>query len=108
MNEKQLKSYWNTLLGLSGKQEALEEERKTLLATVDYPKSLFRFRPVTESSLEELENNYMYFSSADHYDDPFDTYMRTDIPKLLKIADDIKSDPSIVLSIIKERFPSLD
>lgn len=108
MNEKQLRIYWNTLLGLSGKQEALEEERKTLLETVNYPKSLFRFRPVTESSLEELENNYMYFSSADHYDDPFDTYMRTDIPKLLKMVDDIKNDPSIVFSIIKERFPSLD
>lgn len=108
MNEKQLRIYWNTILGLSGKQEALDEERKKILATVNCPKSLYRFRPVTESSLEELEKNYMVFSSADHYDDPFDTYMRIDTTKLLKLVDDIKNDPSVVLSIIKERFPSLD
>lgn len=108
MTEKQLRFFWNTLLGSSGKQEALDEERKTLSATVNYPKSLFRFRPVTESSLEELENNYMYFSSADRYDDPFDTYMRTDIPKLLKMVEDIKNDPSMISSIIKERFPDID
>ncbi len=86
MTEKQLRLFWNTLLGSSGKQEALDVERKTLWATVNYPKCLSRFRPVTEISLEELENNYMYFSSADRYDDPFDTYMRTDIPKLLKMS----------------------
>lgn len=108
MNEKQLRIYWNTLCGSSGKQEALDEERKTLLTTISYPKTFYRFRPVTESSLEELENNYMYFSSADHYDDPFDTYTRTDIPKLLKMVDEIKNDPFVVLSIIKERFPGLD
>lgn len=108
MTEKQLKIYWNTLLGSSGKQETLDEERKNLLATINYPKSLYRFRPVTESTLEELEKNHMFFSSADHYDDPFDTYMRTDIPKLLRMVGDIKNDSSIVLSIIKERFPSLD
>lgn len=108
MTEKQLKIYWNTLLGSSGKQETLDEERRILSAAVYRPESLFRFRPVTESSLEELENNYMYFSSADHYDDPFDTYMRTDIPKLLKMTDDMKSDPSAVLSIVKERFPDID
>lgn len=108
MTEKQLRIYWNTLLEASGKQEVLDEERRTVLAAVNYPASLFRFRPVTESSLEELENNYMYFSSSDHYDDPFDTYMKTDIPKLLKMVDDIKSDPSAVLSIIKEHFPGFD
>lgn len=108
MTERQLKIFWNTLCGTSGKQEALDEERKNILSTINYPKSLFRFRPVTESSLEELENNFMYFSSADRYDDPFDTYMRTDIPRLLKMVEDIKNDPSVVLSIIKERFPEID
>lgn len=48
------------------------------------------------------------FSSADHYDDPFDSFMKTDIPKLLKTVDEIKRDPSVILLIIKERFPDLD
>lgn len=79
-----------------------------MLAAVDRPASLFRFRPVTESSLEELENNFMYFSSADHYDDPFDTYMKMDIPRLLKIVEEIKSDRSAIFRFISERFPDAE
>lgn len=96
------------MLKSSGKREAIDEERKSLLAAVSRPASLFRFRPVTESSLEELENNFMYFSSADRYDDPFDTYMKMDIPRLLKTVEEIKSDRSAIFRIISERFPDLE
>lgn len=108
MTEKQLRFFWNTLLEQSGKRELMEEERNAVAAVVTRPHSLFRFRPVTEGSLDELENNFMYFSSADHYDDPFDTFMKTDIPGLLKMAESIKSDTSGILSIIKKRFPEFD
>lgn len=83
MTEQELDSYWSTLLSLSGKRKDLEEDRKKLLASFKYPKSLFRFRSVTENSLTSLQENKVYFSSANHYDDPFDTYLRVDISKLI-------------------------
>lgn len=108
MTEKQLKIFWNTLLSQSGKRELLNKERDAVAAVVERPHSLFRFRPVTEGSLDELENNFMYFSSADYYDDPFDTFMKTDIPALLELAESIKNNPAEILSIIKNRFPEFD
>lgn len=108
MTEKQLKIFWNTLLSQSGKRELLNKERDAVAAVVERPRSLFRFRPVTEGSLDELENNFMYFSSADYYDDPFDTFMKTDIPALLELAESIKNNPAKIFSIIKNRFPEFD
>lgn len=108
MTEKQLRIFWNTLLSQSGKRELMDKERNAVAAVVERPRSLFRFRPVTEGSLDELENNFMYFSSAEHYDDPFDTFMKTDIPGLLELAESIKNNPPELLSIIKKRFPEFD
>lgn len=108
MTDRQLKLFWNTLLAQGGTREDLDLERNAICGVVERPRSLFRFRPATESSLDELENNFMYFSSAEHYDDPFDTFMKTDIPALLGLVNSIKNDPAAVLSIIKERFPEFD
>lgn len=108
MTERQLKIFWNTLLAQGGKREDLDLERNAICGVVERPRSLFRFRPATESSLDELENNFMYFSSAEHYDDPFDTFMKTDIPELLGLVNSVKNDPAAVLSIIKKRFPEFD
>lgn len=68
---------------MSGKRKDLEEDTKKLLASFKYPKSLFRFRLVSENSLSALQENKVYFSSANYYDDPFDTYLRVDISKLI-------------------------
>lgn len=94
MTEQELENYWNTLLSLSGKRENLEEDRKILLNTIKYPSSLFRFRSVSENSLTALQENKMYFSSANYYDDPFDTYLRVDIPKLTsELKSTIENNP---------------
>lgn len=94
MTEEELENYWNTLLSLSGKRENLEEDRKILLNTIKYPSSLFRFRSVSENSLTALQENKMYFSSANYYDDPFDTYLKVDIPKLTsELKSTIENNP---------------
>lgn len=108
MTEGQLKIFWNTLLAQGGRREDLDIERNAICGVVERPRSLFRFRPATDCSLDELENNFMYFSSAEHYDDPFDTFMKTDIPALLGLVSSIKNDPRKILSVIKERFPDVD
>lgn len=69
--------FWNTLCALPGldpKQDAEE-----LMTTIKYPKLLFRYRPVSDNSLEVLRTNKLYFSSANYYDDPFDTFLHIDI-----------------------------
>ncbi len=50
---------------------------------IQYPRHLYRFRPVSFSSLDGLQGNKLYFSSADHYDDPFDSFLHIDIPQTL-------------------------
>ena len=49
-----------------------------------YPKLLFRYRPVSTKSLEALRTNKLYFSSANYYDDPFDTFLHIDIEAIRK------------------------
>ena len=42
----------------------------------------FRYRPVNLNSLEALRTNRLYFSSANYYDDPFDTFLHIDIDSI--------------------------
>lgn len=94
MTEEELDNYWSTLLSLSGERNKVEEDRKKLLESFKYPKSLFRFRSVSDNSLTALQENKMFFSSASHYDDPFDTYLRVDILKLISnIKNTIEKTP---------------
>lgn len=46
------------------------------MATIKYPPLLYRYRPINQKSIDALQNNKLFFSSANHYDDPFDTYLR--------------------------------
>lgn len=82
MTTEEQEKYWQTLCGLSGEIKNLNDERRVLLKTIKYPSSLFRFLSVNEDSLQALQENQVYFSSADHYDDPFDTYLRVDIQSI--------------------------
>ena len=40
------------------------------------------YRPVNLNSLEALRTNRLYFSSANYYDDPFDTFLHIDIDSI--------------------------
>lgn len=73
MNDIERKIFWDTLCSLDGKN--IEDDINKLNATIIYPQKLYRYRPVTTSTLEALNSNKLYFSTANYYDDPFDTFI---------------------------------
>lgn len=73
MNDLERENFWNTLCSLDGKN--IEDDINKLNATIIYPQKLYRYRPVTTSTLEALNSNKLYFSTANYYDDPFDTFI---------------------------------
>lgn len=83
MDENERKVFWETLCSLDGKD--LVADRTKLLATIKYPQLLYRYRSVNLRSLEALQENKLFFSSANHYDDPFDTYLRIDWNKVKSV-----------------------
>lgn len=80
MDKEKRQIFWDTLCSLNGKD--ISTEMKKLSETIYYPKFIYRYRPVTERTLDALKNNNVYFSSAEFYDDPFDTYLRIDWDKI--------------------------
>lgn len=77
MTSAEREIFWNTLCALPGLDPKQDTEK--LMTTIKYPKLLFRYRPVSDNSLEALRTNKLYFSSANYYDDPFDTFLHIDI-----------------------------
>ena len=77
MNSSERKTFWDTLCGI---RNNTPDHVQALLATIKTPDYLCRFRPVTENSLMQLQENKLYYSSADYYDDPFDTFIHVDFP----------------------------
>ena len=77
------KNFWDMLCSFDGSEPTVEMER--LKATIKYPKYLFRYRPVSENNLEALRTNRLYFSSANYYDDPFDTFLHIDIDRVERV-----------------------
>lgn len=84
MNHNEREQFWQTLCSLPGND--IVTERKQLIKSIKYPKLLFRYRPVSTKSLEALRTNRLYFSSANYYDDPFDTFLHIDIERIRKVC----------------------
>lgn len=82
MNHSEREQFWQTLCSLPGND--IVAEREQLFKSIKYPKLLFRYRPVSTKSLEALRTNRLYFSSANYYDDPFDTFLHIDIEAIRK------------------------
>lgn len=82
MDYSNREQFWKTLCSFQGKDIAAEREQ--LFKTIRYPKWLYRYRPVNMKSLEALRTNKLYFSSANYYDDPFDTFLHIDIESIRK------------------------
>lgn len=82
MDHNNREQFWKTPCSLSGKDIVAEQEQ--LFKTIRYPKWLYRYRPVNTKSLEALRTNKLYFSSANYYDDPFDTFLHIDIEAIRK------------------------
>lgn len=106
MTEKDKKNYWNTLCSLNGDIANIPTEREKLLATIKYPSSLYRFRSLSENSLNALQNNQVFFSSANYYDDPFDTFLRVDMQKLKEEFEPIKQDTNYLNTLFRRIFPN--
>ena len=84
---------------------------KYMLSKINLPDVLCRFRNVTQSSLEQLQENKVFYSSADHYDDPFDTYLRFDHNRikmlysfLSSVMNDRKTDFNGLLKSVESQF----
>ena len=82
MNHSEREQFWQTLCSLPGND--IVAEREQLFKSIKYPKLLFRYRPVSTKSLEALRTNRLYFSSANYYDDPFDSFLHIDIEAIRK------------------------
>ncbi len=82
MTYDERKKFWNTICSLPGRD--IRAEREELLKAIKFPKYLYRYRPVNTNNLEALRANRLYFSSANYYDDPFDTFLHIDIEELKK------------------------
>ena len=80
MDNQARKNFWDTLCSLDGID--VKQDAQKLVDTIQHPQHLYRFRPVSFSSLDGLQSNRLYFSSADHYDDPFDSFLHIDIPRI--------------------------
>lgn len=69
------KTFWDELCRI---RDNTPENLQALLATIKAPEKVCRFRSVSENSLLQLQENKLYYSSADYYDDPFDTFIHFD------------------------------
>ena len=76
MDNSEREIFWKTLCDLDGKD--IVSDSLKLQTAIKYPHSICRYRSVTLNSIEALQTNKLYFSSADYYDDPFDTYLSID------------------------------
>lgn len=76
MNTEERQAFWNALCSADGKD--LKEDSRKISAAITVPRFLFRYRPVTVSSIDALQTNRLFFSNANYYDDPFDTMIKID------------------------------
>ena len=81
------KAFWDALLNVKlDNPQSIEALRQAATP----PRLLCRFRPVSEKSLLQLQENKLYYSSADYYDDPFDTYFYIDLTNLKRFVETLK------------------
>lgn len=96
MDTEKRTAFWKTLTALDGKD--LAGDSRKLQATIAYPSHFYRFRGVSISALDAMQHNKLFFSSADYYDDPFDSFLhidenrvRTEIQTLFQSSDMLQS-----------------
>ena len=79
MDSTERKAFWDALCKI---RDNAPEHIQELVATIKLPEYLCRFRTVNEKSLIQLQENKLYYSSADYYDDPFDTFIHVDFARI--------------------------
>ena len=104
MIDKEREEFGRTLCSLPGIDIKAEAEK--LGQTVKFPKLLFRYRSVNSNSLEALRTNKLYFSTANYYDDPFDTFLNIDIDAIRNVLSTTFQTPESIAAIV-DAFKSL-
>ena len=106
MNSTERKTFWDALRRI---KDNAPEHIQDLLATIKTPEFLCRFRPVNEKNLVQLQENKLYYSSADYYDDPFDTFIHVDFARIKEwhttLSNQLKSDNPAFLCWLKTLEP---
>ena len=87
MDARGRENFWNVLKDIHDNNE---QNVKKLMDASPWPEKLCRFRPVNEHSLQQLNENKMFFSSADHYDDPFDTYFYINVSQMVPAYEEMR------------------
>lgn len=96
MDNNERKVFWDALCSM---HDETPEHKQSLLATIKKPHRLCRYRTVNENSLIQLQENKLYYSSADYYDDPFDTFVHVDYER-------VKEAYTVLCSIVHSDDPS--
>ena len=105
MTNEERKKFWETLCSLPG--EDAGKELTQLNNSIIVPPAIYRYRKsADEKTIQALETNRMFFSTADHYDDPFDTYINIDYDLIQAQIDAGVSNPDGFISMFKERWNS--
>lgn len=76
MNTEERQEFWKALCKADGKD--IIADSKSISSTIKSPNYLYRYRPVSVSSIDALQTNNLFFSQANYYDDPFDTLIKID------------------------------
>ena len=108
MNAQEREAFWKTLCSLPGTDPKTESEK--LGQTIKYPRFLYRYRSVSSKSLEALRTNKLYFSTANYYDDPFDTFLHIDINEIRNVFSGVFQTPErigAVLAVFKLLFDGI-
>ncbi len=87
MNNDERKIFWDNLCSLDADSSSKDISR--FFDSIKYPRFICRYRPITMRSIEALQTNKMFFSSAYYYDDPFDTYLHIDWKRIESIINSI-------------------
>lgn len=105
MNPQERKVFWQTLCSLTGNSE---QDVQKLIQTIKLPKYLFRYRSVSMSSLEALRTNKLFFSSANYYDDPFDTFLHIDLDRIKAEYLSAFQSPESIAAVVEGVKPIVD
>ena len=103
MNLQERELFWRTLCSLKG--ENLQEDIRQLIGKIKTPKYLYRYRNVNMNTLEAIRTNRLYFSTANYYDDPFDTFLHIDIEAIKKDFESLPlSEQNNIISQLQSVF----
>ena len=105
MGNQERQAFWDLLNSFDGKNPMEEKERLT--NSIKYPRYLYRFRTVSNSSLDALRSNKMLFSRADYFDDPFDSFLHIDVDRVFGELKALLTDKSRLEGVVKQLSATL-